>query len=75
MLEVTYNELKELRDSGKLVAGTQYSIIDYVTTTIQANTLSSNHQFDLIATADDGKGVIYRMIDEFSNDVPYNQRY
>ena len=116
---LTYSELKSLRDTGKLVAGTQYRITDYTCTTAQANTKSAGHIFDIIVTADDestlneearaalhtgdnyfsgcnlsawkiwysfdndtkrfawadsanGKGVIYRMIDEWNNDVPYD---
>ena len=52
-VKVTYTELKSLRDAGKLVAGTQYRITDYVTTTTQENTRSAGHQFDIIVTADD----------------------
>ena len=117
--EITCSELKSLRDSGKLIPGTQYRITDYTCTTTQANTQSAGHVFDIIVTADDestlneearaalhtgdeyfsgcnlsvwkiwycldndttrfawadatnGKGVIYRMIDEFNNDVPYD---
>jgi hypothetical protein len=118
-VEITWQELKDLRDSSALVPGREYRITDYVTTTAQANTQSAGHQFDIIVTADDvdklnenaraclhegdtyfanskleawklkycldndtdrfawadevnGKGVIYRMIDEFNNDVPYD---
>ena len=118
-VQITYTELKSLRDTGKLVAGTQYRITDYTCTTTQANTKSAGHPFDIIVTADDastlnevaravkhegdtyfansdlnawkvwycldnntnrfawadstnGKGVIYRMIDEFNNDCPYD---
>ena len=116
---VPYDELKDLRDYGKLIPGQQYRITDYVTTTSQENTESACHQFDIIVTAlneytlceeahviqnqdddyfddcnleawkiwycinndtdrfswaneDEGKGVIYRMIDEFGNDCPYD---
>ena len=55
MVSVTYEELKNLRDNGELVAGQQYRITDYETTTVQANTRSAGHQFDLIVTADDEK--------------------
>lgn len=121
MLSVTYAELVTLRDEGELIAGMQYRITDYVTTTAQKNTSSAGHQFDVIVTADNentlnevaraclhwgdtyfskagakleawqiwysldnnserfawadtenGKGVIYRMIDEHSNDLPYD---
>ena len=121
MISVTYAELVELRDNGELVAGMQYRITDFVTTTAQENTRSAGHQFDVIVTADNentlnevaraclhngdtyfteakanlaawqiwycldnnaerfawadaenGKGVIYRMIDEWNNDCPYD---
>ena len=52
-VSITYSELKSLRDAGKLVAGTQYRITDYTCTTIQENTKSAGHQFDIIVTADD----------------------
>ena len=51
-VQITYTELKSLRDAGKLVAGTQYRITDYTCTTSQANTRSAGHQFDIIVTAD-----------------------
>ena len=35
MLSVTYAELVTLRDEGELIAGMQYRITDYVTTTAQ----------------------------------------
>ena len=121
MISVTYAELVTLRDNGELVAGMQYRITDFVTTTAQENTRSAGHQFDVIVTADNantlneiaraclyegdtyfseaganlaawkiwysldnntdrfawadtenGKGVIYRMIDEWNNDLPYD---
>lgn len=48
---VTYNELKALHDANQLIAGMQYRIIDYVTTTTQQDTQSAGHQFDIIVTA------------------------
>ena len=51
MLSVNYLELVNLRDNGKLIPGQQYRIIDYITTTIQENTESAGHQFDIIVTA------------------------
>ena len=118
-VQITYAELKSLRDAGKLVPGQQYRITDYTCTTTQTGTKSAGHQFDIIVTADDestlneearaalhtgdeyfsgcnlsawkiwycldndttrfawadatnGKGVIYRMIDEWNNDAPYD---
>ena len=118
IIEVTYTELKALRDNAQLIPGQQYRITDYVTSTTQENTISANHQFDIIVTADsentlnevaratphegdtyfatsdlnaweiwycldndterfawadeNGKGVIYRMIDERGNECPYD---
>ena len=53
MLNVTYSDLKSLRDNSKLIPGQQYRITDYLTTTTQANTQSAGHQFDIIVVADD----------------------
>lgn len=119
LIEITYDELKALRDNGNLIVGVQYKIVDYITTTTQENTRSAGNQFDIIVVADskntlnenaraslhngdtyfansklnawklkycldndksvfawadeeNGKGVIYRMIDEFENDLPYD---
>ena len=116
---VTYAELKAMRDNGELVGGHLYRITDYVTTTVQSQTKSAGHPFDVIvlaishnelshiaraiahegdtyfdgndlgawelwydldnntekytwADAENGKGVIYRMIDEKRNDCPYD---
>ena len=118
---VTHAELVNLRDNGSLVAGSFYRITDYITTTVQENTQSAEHPFDVIVLAlsentlaeeayaiqsardtdgyfansnlsawklwycldndatrfvwadeENGKGVIYRMIDEWNNDVPYD---
>ena len=52
MVSVTYDELVNLRNNGELIAGMQYRIIDYVTTTVQEYTQSAGHQFDIIVTAD-----------------------
>lgn len=52
MISVTWSELKEMRDNATLKPGQQYRIIDYVTTTAQANTRSAGHPFDVIVTAD-----------------------
>lgn len=52
-VQITYAELKFLRDAGKLVPGTQYRITDYTCTTTQTNTKSAGHVFDIIVTADD----------------------
>ena len=117
--EISWSDLKSKRDNGALIPGMQYRITDYVTTTIQADTQSAGHPFDVIVTADstdvlnenaraiqhngdeyfinsnlvawqlwycldndtnrfswadstNGKGVIYRMIDEYDNDCPYD---
>lgn len=117
--KVTYAELKAMRDNGELGVGHLYRIADYVTTTVQSQTKSAGHPFDVIvlaishnelshiaraiahegdtyfdgndlgawelwydldndttkygwADAKNGKGVIYRMIDEKLNDCPYD---
>ena len=48
---VTYSILKGLRDNGELVAGQQYIITDYATTTSQAETRSAGHNFDIMVKA------------------------
>ena len=55
MVDITYLELKSLRDNSQLVPGQQYRITDYVTTTTQQYTRIAEeyHQFDIIVTADD----------------------
>ena len=119
IINVTYAELKSLKDRSKLKPSTWYRITDFVTTAkISASYQSANHPFDLIVFAtssntlqekcfaalhegdeyfknsklnvwqvwycldndtqrfdwatSDGKGVIYRMIDEWNNDCPYD---
>lgn len=52
---VTYDELVSLRDNSQLKAGMFYRITDYVTTTIQENTQSAGHAFDVIVIATDSK--------------------
>lgn len=116
---ITWDTLKALRDSGKLQKGLRYRITDYRCTTLQTDTRSAQHPFDIIVTAlsssmlsekalailhdgdtyfansklqgwqlwycldndvtrfawadaTNGKGVVYRMIDEFGNDCPYD---
>jgi hypothetical protein len=55
MTEVTWQELKDLRDNGQLTAGHKYRMIDYDTYTSQVGTQSAMHPFDLILTALDNK--------------------
>ena len=58
MVEITYGELKSLRDSGGLVPGMKYRITDYETMTavrsgkIEGSYHSAGHRFDVIVTAD-----------------------
>lgn len=54
-IEITWSALKTLKTQGKLIPGAQYRITDYTTTTVQANTRSAGHQFDIIVTADNEK--------------------
>ena len=117
--EITWAELKALRDNSNLTSGQFYRITDYQCTTVQSDTRSAGNQFDIIvlaltnntlleqawaalhsgdtyfansnlsawklwycldndttrfawADSTNGKGVIYRMIDEFNNDIPYD---
>ena len=119
VINITYNELKTLKSSKKLVPGMKYRITDYSTVIDTNNYIrSANHQFDIVVVATstnnlnewamavshsgdtyfnkckldawrllysldndtnkfgwastNGKGVIYRMIDEFGNDCPYD---
>lgn len=51
-INITYSELKTLRDNGKLIEGKFYRITDYVTTTMQNDTRSAGHPFDVIVRAD-----------------------
>ena len=51
MIEVTYDELKELRDNSKLIPGYKYRIIDYYCGTTQEGTCSAGHIFDIIVEA------------------------
>ena len=51
MTEITWGELKALRDNSQLTPGMQYRITDYITTTVQTNTQSAGHQFDVIVLA------------------------
>lgn len=121
--EITYSELKEMRDNDKLSPGALYRITDYICTTTQENTISAGNKFDIIvlatsvnslsewarainhtpqdgetdyfansnlsawqiwycldndtnrftwADSTNGKGVIYRMIDEWGNECEYD---
>ena len=120
IVNITYNELKNLRDNSKLKPSQYYRIIDFVTTVANdPEAQSAGHPFDIIVMASDknklqeecyaiqhegdtyfancnlaawkiwycldndntkyawadttnGKGVIYRMIDEWQNDCPYD---
>lgn len=51
MIETTYADLVDLRDSGSLSPGTWYRITDYVTITSQYDTHSEEHQFDVLVLA------------------------
>ena len=53
LVEVTYAELKSLRDSGTLVPGQQYRITDYVCTVANdAEARAVSHPYDIIVIAD-----------------------
>lgn len=52
-IELTWQELKDLRDNNKLIKGATYRITDYTTTTTQIDTNVANHNFDILVVADD----------------------
>ena len=120
IVNITYNELKNLRDNSKLKPSQYYRITNFVTTVANdPEAQSAGHRFDIIVMASEknklqeecyaiqhegdtyfancnlaawkiwycldndntkyawadtaqGKGVIYRMIDEWQNDCPYD---
>lgn len=120
MTNITYAELKSLRDTSSLIPGNKYRITDYETKTNpgDANFRSAGHNFDIVLTAittslfekkgyamaregddyfsesnpelwevyytldndtdsysfcdPDGKGVIYKMVDEKDNSAPFD---
>lgn len=49
--EITWSALKTLRDGGNLTPGQLYRITDYTCTTIQTDTQSAGHLFDIIVLA------------------------
>lgn len=49
--EVTWSELKDLRNEEKLIPGCKYCITDYITTTSKENTQSVGHPFEIIVEA------------------------
>lgn len=51
LCKLQWNELKTIRDSKALVADTKYRIVDYQCTTVQDNTRSAGHQFDIVLLA------------------------
>lgn len=51
LTKVTWQELKDLRDNNRLIAGSLYRITDYNCTTTQENTQSAGHQFDIVLLA------------------------
>jgi hypothetical protein len=48
---ISYTDLKALKEASGLAVGKKYRIIDYVTTTASADTVSAGHQFDIVVTA------------------------
>ena len=52
LTEITYAELKALRDNGELAQGTMYKITDYVCTSTDPETQVESHPFDIIVVAD-----------------------
>ena len=50
-IDITYSELKFLRDNGVLQAGLYYCITDYETTTTQRDTYAAGHRFNILVQA------------------------
>ena len=50
-IETTYSDLKSLRDNSQLIPGALYRITDYVTTTVDPESRSMGHLFDVIVLA------------------------
>lgn len=50
-LAITYSDLKLKRDHSELIPGMWYRITDYHTTTIQENTSSADHPFEILVQA------------------------
>ena len=57
---VTYGQLVEMRHAALLEPGMLYRITDYATTTVQENTRSAGHQFDVVVMALDSKTLAER---------------
>lgn len=55
LTEINYEELVNLRDAGELIPGMKYRITDYETFTLQPDTKSGGHLFDVVVTAIDNK--------------------
>ena len=55
MFNVTYDELKTMRDNSQLIPGHMYRMTDYETTCTWENTQIAGHPFDLVLTALDNK--------------------
>lgn len=51
LIEVKWQKLKNKRDNGQLIPGSLYCITDYQCTTVQENTRSAGHQFDIVLLA------------------------
>lgn len=51
IVNLTYNDLKNLRDNSKLKPSQYYRIIDFVTTVDQEDARSAGHRFDIIVLA------------------------
>ena len=55
VIEITYKELRTLRDTGNLNPGKIYRLTDYECTTTQEHTRAKNNHFDLLILALDNK--------------------
>ena len=51
IVKTTYSDLCNLVNTSSLIPGQKYRITDYETTTLQSDTISTGHKFDIIVTA------------------------
>ena len=52
-MSLEYNDLVDLKNNSKLIPGSVYRLTNYECTSIDINTETTKHQFDILITADD----------------------
>ena len=74
-IKITYKDLKELRDTQKLIPGTYYRIIDYETKVNVYNAKSAGHLFDILVLAIDTNAISkYAYATHTDRDTYFNDR-